>query len=109
MCIIPRIISSGSRRMNGAFEISTICGWPFSFKTNSPGSGNGLSVSLGRGSEILRPSCLICSIERSYATGSSRPTSLAKFSAFSAVSPEINTTSVSNSSNLSFKASIFAV
>ena len=52
MCIIPRIINSGSGRMNGAFEISTICGWPFSFKTNSPGSGTGLSVSLGRGSEI---------------------------------------------------------
>ena len=43
---------SGSGRMNGAFEISTICGWPFSLKTNSPGSGNALSVSLGRGSEI---------------------------------------------------------
>ena len=39
---------SGSGRMNGAFEISTICGWPFSLKTNSPGSGNALSVSLGR-------------------------------------------------------------
>ena len=52
MCVIPRIINSGSGRMIGAFEISTICGWPYSFKTNSPGSGNGLSVSFGRGSEI---------------------------------------------------------
>ena len=67
MCIIPRIISSGSGRMNGAFEISTICGWPFSFKTNSPGSGNGLLVSFGRGSEHAELSH--CSIERSYATG----------------------------------------
>lgn len=52
MCIIPRIISFGSGRMNGAFEISTICDLPFSLKINSLGSGNGLSVSLGRGSGI---------------------------------------------------------
>ena len=52
MCVMPRIISSGSGRMNGAFEISTICGWPFSLKTNSPGSGTALSVSFGRGSDI---------------------------------------------------------
>ena len=56
---MQRIISSGSGRINGAFEISKICGWPFSLKTNSPGSGNGLSVSLRRDTEISRPSCLI--------------------------------------------------